>query len=236
MILLIIVACLIIINMLLISFYCTFRKKNKKEYKIAQKQNNTINKEEKGFITVIKKMHNKYVVGWIRYQCILVGKIPSHHIRLFCYKNIFRMNLDQEVVIYGGCEFRDPWNISIGKGSIIGNNVQLDGRNGIIIGKNVNMSSGVWIWTQQHDVNDPLFRCFNENKTVIIEDYVWLSCRTIILPGIKIGKGSVIAAGAVVTKDCSEYAMYGGIPAKYISARNQDLEYEFTSKKREAFY
>ncbi len=59
-----------------------------------------------------------------------------------------------------------------------------------------------------------------KNISVTIEDDVWIGSRVIILPGIKIGKGSIIGAGAVVTKDVPEYSIVGGVPAKLIRSRN----------------
>ena len=61
--------------------------------------------------------------------------------------------MEKDVTVYYGTEFRTPWKISIGAGTIIGDQCILDGRNGIEIGRNVNFSTGVWIWTMQHDYN-----------------------------------------------------------------------------------
>jgi len=61
----------------------------------------------------------------------------------------------------------------------------------------------------------------------MIEDYVFIGPRTIILPGVKIGKGAVIAAGAVVTKDVPPFAICGGVPAKIIGERRlKTLKYK----------
>ena len=60
---------------------------------------------------------------------------------------------------------------------------------------------------------------------VKIEDYAWICSRAIILPNVTIGKGAVVASGAVVTKNVDAYTVVGGIPAKKIADRNTDLEY-----------
>ena len=78
------------------------------------------------------------------------------------------------MVIYYGAEIRAPWNIHIGEGTVIGDKAILDGRSGIKIGKNVNFSTGVWIWTNQHKVNDISFGI--EGKPVIIEDRLYRFC------------------------------------------------------------
>jgi len=60
---------------------------------------------------------------------------------------------------------------------------------------------------------------------VEIGDYAWVCSRSIILPGVKVGEGAVVACGAVVTKDVEPYTVVGGIPAKKIADRNKNLEY-----------
>ena len=61
---------------------------------------------------------------------------------------------------------------------------------------------------------------------VVIEDYVWISSRATILPGVHIGKGAVIASGAVVTNDVPENAIVGGVPAKVIGKRECNYRYK----------
>lgn len=59
---------------------------------------------------------------------------------------------------------------------------------------------------------------------------VWISSRVTVLPKTKIYEGAVVAAGAVVTKNCEAYTIYGGIPAKKIGERSKKLFYEFTGR------
>ena len=161
-------------------------------------------------------------IYWI---CIrLISFIPSHYLRKFILIYLFNMKLSTKAVLYGGFKIRKANKIKIGENSIIGHDAMLDGRNGIYIGKNVNISSEVMIWTKQHDFNDPNFKIVGEK--VIIEDYVWISARVIILPGVKIGKGAVIAAGSVITKIVEPYSIMAGIPAKIIGKRSKDMNYD----------
>jgi maltose O-acetyltransferase len=76
-------------------------------------------------------------------------------------------------------------------------------------------------------MNDPNFGC--ESAPVVIEDFAWISCRTVVLPGTRIGKGAVVAAGAVVTKDVEPYSIVAGVPAKKIGERSRDLNYYLKS-------
>ena len=111
-----------------------------------------------------------------------VGTLPSHHIRNFLYRKIFNVKMHKNVIIYNHCQIRNHKKLTIGDGSVVGDNVMLDARNGIVIGRNVNFSTGVQIWTEQHDHRDPEFRCnSSDDFQVVIDDRVWLGPRTIIL-------------------------------------------------------
>lgn len=114
--------------------------------------------------------------------------------------------------------------ISIGRNTIINRFVYLDGRHTLVIGNNVNVSHYAIIHTLTHDVQSPVFQAVG--REVIIRDDVWIGTRAIILPGVTIGQGSVIAAGAVVTKDIPAYSVAAGIPAVVIGKREQELDYQ----------
>ena len=155
------------------------------------------------------------------------GKTPSQQIRKFIYTEYFRMTIGENSVIYNSCHIRSPQNITIGENTSIGDHCILDGRSGLTIGNSVNLSTGAWIWTMQHDPNDPNFGV--KGGAVVVEDYAWISSRTSILPGVTIGRGAVIATGAVVTKSVEPFAIMAGVPAKKIGERNQDLNYKLAS-------
>ncbi len=153
------------------------------------------------------------------------GHIPSHHIRKAIYR-AFGMRIERGSHIYSGAEIRNPIGIKIGTGSSIGHNAILDGRHRLVIGNNVNFSTAVWVWTAEHDVSSLEFKGIG--APVIIEDYVWLSCRVTVLPGVTVGEGAVVAAGAVVTKDVPAYTIVGGVPARKIGERPRGLNYELS--------
>ena len=205
------------------------RDKLKKGYK-NEASRNTIKRQEKRGLKNMKSLIWIYLDGYTRYLIIKIGYIPSMHIRLFLYKHLLKMDLAKNVVLYYGAELRAPENIKIDAGSIIGDKVILDGRFGIIIGENVNFSTGVWIWTAQHDYNSASFSGKGKCGKVIIGNRAWIGPRAIILPGCTIGEGAVVAGGAVVTKDVPPYTLVGGVPAKEIGKRNANLEYVFNGE------
>lgn len=177
----------------------------------------------------LKSRVASFLNGFMRYIDIQTGQAPSHRFRRFVYTKIFRANIAKTAVLHFGSEIRNHANLHIGRGSIIGDRAVLDARNGIVIGRNVNLSSGVQIWTEQHSHADPYFRCVSdEGFCVTIADRAWIGPRVIILHGVNIGEGAVVAAGAVVTKDVPPFAIVAGIPAKQIGERNHDLKYEFS--------
>ncbi len=95
------------------------------------------------------------------------------------------------------------------------------------IGNFVMIAPNVAIISSMHNcdrIDIPMiFQGETTNKKVIIEDDVWLGRNVLVMPGVKIGKGSIVAAGAVVTKDVPEYKIVGGVPARVIKDRKRQL-------------
>lgn len=152
-----------------------------------------------------------------------IASIPSHAIRNWYYRRIMKFVIPKESTICMDCSFDSAKKFSIGKFSVINPKCRLDTRGGITIGNKVGLSQEVVILTADHDMNSALFE--GRNRPVVIQDYVWIGTRAIILPGVTIAEGAVIAAGAVVTKDVEAYSVVGGVPAKVISYRLKDLQY-----------
>lgn len=146
---------------------------------------------------------------------LYAGKIPSQVVRRAIYRHVGRMSLGKGSWVYGGAEIRAPWNIRIGEGSIVGFRSTLDGRGGIEIGSDVNLSSEVAIWTRDHDLKtfEPV------DGAVRIGNRAWVSSRVTILAGCTVGEGAVVASGAVVTSDVAPFDIVAGIPARTIGKR-----------------
>jgi maltose O-acetyltransferase len=94
----------------------------------------------------------------------------------------------------------------------------------------VNVAAEVRIYTREHDIDDPWFA--ETGGPVTIEDYAYIGTRVTILPGVTVGRGAVVATGAVVTKDVAPYMLVGGVPAKPIRERSHDLRYRLGYAKR----
>ena len=98
----------------------------------------------------------------------------------------------------------------------------LYGNGGILIGYFVRIGAQSLIISSNHIYNRtdlPIFQQGISSKGLEIEYDVWIGARSTILDGVKIGKGSIIAAGSVVNKDIEAYSIVGGVPAKLIKKR-----------------
>lgn len=176
---------------------------------------------------ISEKMADRFFTILLEFEVMLlhcVGYVPCHHFRRFFYR-LAGVKIGKGSAIHMGTRFYNPGNIEIGKDTIIGEGIVLDGRNKVLIGNHVDIASDVMIYNSQHDVDNVNF--MSVSAPVIIEDYVFIGPRAIILPGVKIGKGAVIAAGAVVTSDVKQMEIVGGVPAKLIRRREiKDLSYK----------
>ncbi len=151
-----------------------------------------------------------------------INKIPFYFIRHQYYKFVMGIKIGRGSSIHMNC-FIYGTNIRIAENSTINRNCYLDGRGELIIGNKVSISPEVQLITEDHDYNSVSFA--GRSRHVIIEDYVWIGTRVIILPGVHIGKGAVVCAGAVVTKNVGEYDVVAGIPAVKIKERSKNLDY-----------
>ena len=106
-------------------------------------------------------------------------------------------------------------NIHIGEDVFINSNCSMQDQGGIYIGDGVFIGHNVCLLTLNHDLN-PKKRGNLLPAPVHLENGVWLGSNVTILPGVRVGKNSVVAAGAVVTKDVSPNCVVGGVPAKFI--------------------
>jgi maltose O-acetyltransferase len=126
----------------------------------------------------------------------------------------------RNVNIEKGADFGSGAGITIGDNSGIGVNCRVRGP--LSIGDNVMMGPDCVVLTNTHNfdrVDVPMIEQGLSSKCVEIGNDVWIGTRVIILPGVKIGDGVIVAAGAVVTKSVPDYAVVGGVPAKVIKYR-----------------
>lgn len=161
-------------------------------------------------------------VPWI--IMAVIRHIPSKRIRIALLR-IGGARIDKRVSMFASVDIRNPHGLIIDEGCAIGPKVLLDARKGIHLHQNVTVAYDAIIWTVHHDMNSSDFHTVG--GAVEIEEYAWICCRSIILSGVKIGRGAVVASGAVVTKDVEPFTVVAGIPAKKIGER-QEKELSYT--------
>ena len=153
--------------------------------------------------------------------------VPIHAVRKAFFRRIVK-SCGKDVYIGRHVDIKRPSRITIGDHVFINKRVLLDGRNGLVIGDNVDIAQDVNIWSMQHDYNDDYHS--TEGGETVIGDYVWLCSRCSVLPHVNIGRGAVVACGAVVTKDVEKMTVVGGVPAKKIATRKSRLLYTLSYK------
>lgn len=165
--------------------------------------------------------------------------------RLLSFPELLRRNIRRygltgkgavidETAEIGKAEINGPARLlSIGKETFLGR-VKIALHDEVSIGERVCINDGVEILTASHDVNDPQWK--HVKNKIIIEDYVWIGTGAMILPGVILGRGSVIGARAVVSKSVASNAIAVGNPARILSrTRCNDLDYnpcEFLAANR----
>lgn len=157
----------------------------------------------------------------------VVSHVPSRVLRHSWYRRVVGLALAEGAAVHLGTQlwFYGPGQVRrsavrIGAGTRINEDVVLDCRGGIEIGDHVSISPQVAIVTADHDHQAADFTL--RHRRVVIEDHVWIGMRALILPGVRVGRGAVVAAGAVVTKDVEPGWVVAGVPARRVGQRNPD--------------
>jgi maltose O-acetyltransferase len=148
---------------------------------------------------------------------------PFNLYRAWCCGKIFK-SCGRNVNVHRLARFGSGKNIQIGNKSNLGFNIYVNGRGGVNIGDNVLMGHDIIIYSGTHtfkSLDVPIQEQDMRYEPVYIGDDVWIGARTIIMPGITIGKGCVIGANSVVVKDIEPYSVAAGSPARIIKKRRR---------------
>ena len=145
--------------------------------------------------------------------------------------------IGKNVYISKGYDIQGYENINIQDNVWIGQNCKMAAMDEINIMRGCILSHNIEIWTSNHNYNSDDLQSIPydarfEKKPVTICENVWIGSRVIILPGITIGEGAVIGAGAVVTKDIPPLAVVGGNPARVIKYRNKKNYYNLKNQDK----
>lgn len=133
------------------------------------------------------------------------------------FSQLIGKTVDSSFVLFPPFNADYGQNINIGKGVFINSGCCFQDQGGITIGDNVLIGPQVVIATLNHDLS-PKHRKSMVAKAVTIEDNVWIGAHATICPGVTIGSNSIVAAGAVVTRDVPANVVVGGVPAVIIKS------------------
>jgi acetyltransferase-like isoleucine patch superfamily enzyme len=166
----------------------------------------------------------KYATNYI------VAHIPSYTVRNFWYRRVLGIELAKGTIVHMGSYlyFNGPGSIRrtgvrVGENSAINRDCSLDLRGGLTIGANVSVSAEVAILTSAGMANSIRG---SEYKPVVIEDNAWIGVRSIIMPGVTIGRGAAVGAGAVVMRDVPPATIVFGSPARPVGTRpDEEVDY-----------
>lgn len=142
------------------------------------------------------------------------------------YMRLLNVKIGERTIIDMRFYIIKPKSLIVGKFSHINRGCFLDARGGLIIGNNVSISHNVSLVSASHDMNSRFFDYIS--APIVINDNVWIGLNAIILKGVTIGEGAVVAAGSVVSKDVDAFTVVAGIPAKKIADREKELQYNCT--------
>lgn len=168
--------------------------------------------------------------AWRLWLYVRYGKnvIISPHAKVSS-KAVISAELGGEILIKSGCEVEEyvviksyGGDIHIGESSFIGPSCVIYGHGGLTIGRYVKIAAHCVVIPSNHnnaDINEYIYKQGETTKGIEIEDDVWIGSGVRVLDGVCIKKGSVIGAGAVVTKSTETYGVYAGIPARKIRSR-----------------
>jgi maltose O-acetyltransferase len=158
----------------------------------------------------------------------VVSQAPFHFLRRGYLKQ-YLGDMGQGSQVQLACRFLQGRKVFLGKRNVINFGCLFDGRRfAIRTGDDVSIGPEAAILTLGHDPQSATFA--DRGGEVLIEDKVWIGFRAIILPGVVVGQGAVVAAGSVVTKSVEPFTIVAGVPARKIGERNQKLDYQLNYK------
>ncbi len=153
----------------------------------------------------------------------VIAHIPSYTVRHAWYRFVWGWRIGRgasvlmgQRLVVGGLRWSRGL-VAIGEDSVLNHGCVLMPFLPISIGDHVSVSSGVSLITGGHDFDDPTFAGYA--SPITIEDYVWIGMNATILGGVTIGKGAVVAAGALVWKDVPPFTVVAGVPARAVKRR-----------------
>lgn len=130
---------------------------------------------------------------------------------------MFGATIGRRCRVYGGTQIWMPMNLVLGDDCWLDNDVKIYNVDKVVLGSNCVVSAGAFLCTASHDISSTRFELVT--KPIELKDGAWCSSNALVLPGVTIGEGAVVGAGAVVTKDVEPWTVVAGNPARFVKKR-----------------
>lgn len=159
---------------------------------------------------------------------LVITQLPGHWLRL-AWLRALGAQVGRGVCVFRGTTVIGAPELALGDRVQVGFRVVLDARGGLSVAEDVLLSSDTQLLTANHDVDSPGFE--RRVAPIVIGDHAWIATRAIVLAGVTVGRGAVVAAGGVASRDLPERAIAAGVPARPIGERRGELGYRLGGRR-----
>jgi putative colanic acid biosynthesis acetyltransferase WcaF len=148
---------------------------------------------------------------------------PFHAWRILILR-LFGAQIGRKNFIYPDCKIWAPWLLFTEDVATIGPGVEIYNPGGVRLGHHSILSQDAFLCGATHDYNSDQFSYIK--KEIILEPYVWICAKAVVLPGVHCYEGSVLGAASVTSKDLERWTVYAGNPAKAVKSRQNSFKGE----------
>ena len=159
---------------------------------------------------------------------LLITHLPGHWLRLGWLRAV-GADVGRGVCVFRGTTVIGAEHLVLGDRVQVGFRVVLDARGGLSIAEDVLLSSDTQFLTANHNLASADFE--RQVAPIVIADHAWIATRAVVLAGVTVGQGGVVAAGAVATRDVPPRAIVGGVPARPVGERTGGLAYRLDVRR-----
>lgn len=159
---------------------------------------------------------------------LVITHLPGHWLRL-AWLRALGAELGRGVCVFRGTTVIGAQELVLGDRAQVGFRVVLDARGGLTVGEDVLVSSDTQLLTANHNLSSPDFE--RQVAPIEIADHAWIATRAVVLAGVNVGRGGVVAAGGVATRDVSPRTVVGGVPARPVGERSGGLDYRLDVRR-----
>lgn len=159
---------------------------------------------------------------------LVVTQLPGHWLRQ-AWLRALGARIGPGAIIFRGTTVFGAEHLELGPRVQVGFRVVLDARGGLRVAEDVLLSSDSQLLTANHNLASADFE--RQVASIEIADHAWVATRAIVLAGVTVGRGGVVAAGGVATRDVPALAVVGGVPARQVSERTGTLDYRLEARR-----